>query len=351
MKKFSNLLWFISILVTSIGTVLFAYSYSSAYCVSENNIDVSVIIPVYNVEKYIGECLDSVENQTKKDGVEIICVNDGSKDKSPEILKKHAKKNKRIKIINQKNKGVSAARNTGMKAAKGKYIMFVDSDDLLIPHAVEKAYQTAEKYDVDVVRFSNKCFRDGRKIDLNSFTYDESKVRVVQRKPNESPFKMLKTIMIWNKIYKREFLEKNNLTFKEGLTYAEDLVFNQISLPHVYKVAIDRNKLYAYRACRPGSAVNSKRSIIKNINNGLLIAEEFANRCDQIKFDGSDNWISNRIINSCYGIICNKLKDKNQKSTYAKKHLAIIDEYIKKNNIELSDDNKSKVKTLRSFVL
>ena len=91
---------------------------------------ISVIIPVYNAEKYLDKCLESLENQTLE-GIEIVCVNDGSKDNSLEVLNRHAEKDKRIKVINQKNAGVSAARNKGIRTARGKYITFVDADDFI----------------------------------------------------------------------------------------------------------------------------------------------------------------------------------------------------------------------------
>ena len=104
---------------------------------SEITPKLSIIMPVYNVEDYLDEALNSAESQTLKD-IEIICVNDGSTDNSLAILEKHAKKDKRIKVINQENQGVSKARNAGMKAATGKYIYFFDSDDVLAPYIMEK---------------------------------------------------------------------------------------------------------------------------------------------------------------------------------------------------------------------
>lgn len=97
---------------------------------------------VYNTQEYLNECLTSICNQKLKD-VEIICVNDGSTDNSLKILQKHAQKDKRVKIINQKNAGVSVARNRGIEVARGKYIAFVDSDDIVIPYIYEKAYNNA----------------------------------------------------------------------------------------------------------------------------------------------------------------------------------------------------------------
>ncbi len=105
---------------------------------------VSIIVPVYNVEKYLKRCLDSLISQTLKD-IEIICVNDGSKDNSDKILEEYARKDSRIIIINQENQGISVARNNGMDIAKGKYVGFVDSDDWVDSDFFEKLYNAAEK--------------------------------------------------------------------------------------------------------------------------------------------------------------------------------------------------------------
>ena len=113
---------------------------------------VSVIIPVYNVEKYLGECLDSVLRQTLKD-IEIICVNDGSTDGSAVILAEYAQKDPRIRIITQPNAGLSAARNAGMDVASGKYIYFLDSDDWIVDDAMEKCYAISERDDLDQLVF------------------------------------------------------------------------------------------------------------------------------------------------------------------------------------------------------
>jgi len=114
---------------------------------------ISVVIPVYNVEKYISACLDSVVNQTFTD-IEIICVNDGSKDNSLKILEKYSSNDKRIKIINKENGGAASARNTGMENAAGKYIYFLDSDDYISLNALEILYNHAEKNNLDILYFS-----------------------------------------------------------------------------------------------------------------------------------------------------------------------------------------------------
>lgn len=117
------------------------------------NPDISIIVPVYNVEKYLPQCLESLINQTYAN-IEIICVNDGSTDNSLEILDKYAKRDSRIIVINQKNSGVSVARNAALKIISGKYLMFVDGDDWIELNNCETAYNLIEKYNADVVMWS-----------------------------------------------------------------------------------------------------------------------------------------------------------------------------------------------------
>ena len=130
---------------------------------------VSVVIPVYNVEKYLGECLDSVLRQTLKD-LEVICVDDGSMDGSPAILAKYARKDPRIKVVTRANGGLSAARNTGMDAATGKYIYFLDSDDWIVDDAMEKFLVVCERDGLDQLVFGCEVHvsaDDGRAIDMD----------------------------------------------------------------------------------------------------------------------------------------------------------------------------------------
>ena len=126
---------------------------------------ISIIIPVYNTAQYLAECLDSVLAQGFKD-IEIICVNDGSTDNSAAILKKYQKKDKRIKVITQKNKGLSGARNAGLKAATGKWVCFLDSDDILPPDALAVLYGGVQKTGCKIVAsrvlsrdFEQKCVK------------------------------------------------------------------------------------------------------------------------------------------------------------------------------------------------
>lgn len=132
---------------------------------------VSVIVPVYNVEKYLSECLESLINQTLSD-IEIICVNDGSTDDSRNVLERYAASDKRIAVVNQTNKGLSAARNSGVKTARGRYLYFLDSDDFIDRNALEYLYQEAEKYRLDILYFDGVSVWERSKFQSEIYAVD-----------------------------------------------------------------------------------------------------------------------------------------------------------------------------------
>ena len=195
----------------------------------EYMIKVSVIIPVYNVEKYLEECLQSVCKQTLKD-IEIICINDGSTDKSGQILKDFAKKDKRIVLIEQENQGVSIARNNGIKVAKGEYIGFVDSDDWIDPDFYEKLYQSAKKFDTDIALAGHKSYID-EKSGKEKITVKYNKEKVITNF-NRKMSSLELCGAVWNKIYKPNLILENQVWFPEGRTY-EDGIWNL----HVFYLA------------------------------------------------------------------------------------------------------------------
>lgn len=215
-------------------------------------IKVSIIVPVYNVEKFLEKCLDSLTNQTLKD-IEIICVNDGSTDKSFEILNNYAKQDLRIKIINQKNSGLSAARNSGMNIAQGKYIGFVDSDDWVDLDFFEKLYNVAIKNNADISTAS--IIRWRKRNTKYRIKYSEEKTYTkLQDKMNccNTP----KICYVWNKLYKSTLLKDEE--FKSGV-YFEDVIW----LPHIIKksniIVTTPNTNYYYRV--------NKYSIVKKTSN------------------------------------------------------------------------------------
>lgn len=195
-------------------------------------VKVSVVIPVYNVEEFLGECLDSITNQTLDD-IEIICVNDGSKDKSLEILNEYAAKDDRITVIDQENGGHAVATNNGMKLAKGKYLFLMDSDDILDLKALEESYDVAEKKNVDFVIFQaiNYYMDTGELVEAENYSMNEIADHV---KDSVFSYKDVKdyvfdfTVTPWSKLYNREFIEKNSITFPEGLVFDDNVFFYDV---------------------------------------------------------------------------------------------------------------------------
>lgn len=207
---------------------------------------VSVIIPVYNVEKYLRKCLDSIIAQTLED-IEIICVNDGSTDSSLEILLDYAKHDRRIKIISQENAGLGAARNTGIQAATGTYLGFVDSDDFVDKTLYEKAYNKAEKNQADVVIFNIYLYYTDtchRHIYRNSEFYkalsEEGFFTAIEHPP------IIQNIGVWDKIYRRDFIEKHNLLNPVSRIY-EDVVFTIQTLVLASRISVIEEPLIYYR--------------------------------------------------------------------------------------------------------
>ncbi len=317
-----------------------------------SDVKVSVVIPVYNTEEYLDECLNSVENQTLKD-IEIICVNDGSTGSVMDILKKHQKSDDRIKIIEQENSGVSAARNRGIIAARGDYIAFLDSDDYVASYAYEKAYKDAVNNNADVVQFGKLDFGFDKKINLKDYSYDDSLIKSYSRKDKENPFKALKlnTDSVLDKLWKHSFLMDNKISFKQGLSFGEDNLFGCISAQFIHKLVADENVLYFRRVNRPGSAMQINNEVIeKKVDNYLVIISELVSNRNNMTFDGSDDFILSLTINLCYDDICGLENSENQKY-YAQKLVSIVeDEFLNKYGITASDSQKEKLNVLKSLI-
>lgn len=210
----------------------------------------SIIIPVYNVDKYLRECLDSVLNQSYKENFEVICINDGSKDGSLAVLHEYRGKDNRIKIIDQENKGLSEARNVGIRDAKGDYIFFLDSDDWIEQNTLEVLAENINGE--DFIGFNGRrYFEDGRteepdagisENEISGWDY-YNKYALVSRK-----FHFVCVVL---RIYRREFLLDNNLFFEPGI-YHEDNLFTPIACYFAKKVKLIPTILYVYRI-REGS--------------------------------------------------------------------------------------------------
>lgn len=257
-----------------------------------SDIKVSVIVPVYNVEKYLAQCLDSIIVQTLKD-IEIICVNDGSKDKSRKILANYAKKDSRIIIIDKKNGGLASARNAGMRAAKGEYIGFVDSDDWIAPNMYEKLYDNAKQFNSQIVISAVHKFDDQKKQIVDDDPYytlgyfDESFDNRAFYHEDTKKFLLEVNVMAWNKIYLRSFVEENNAVFPDGLIFEDGPFFFSL-FTKIERVSLVREFMYFYRFNRANSIIQKgdKNFInILDVVEMILCSLKSLSYFDEIKYD------------------------------------------------------------------
>ncbi len=220
---------------------------------------VSIIVPIYNVEMYIGKCLETLVNQTLKD-IEIILVNDGSKDGSAEIAKKYLKKYpEKIIYLEKENGGLSDSRNYGLPHAKGEYIAFLDSDDYVEENMYEEMYELAKKEDSDMVQ----CNFYWEYPDKN-----KKKIGELRQYSNKKEMLVKTRVEAWNKLIKREILEQNpEIKFPKGLRY-EDVEFTYKLVPYVEKVSI-LNKPFIHYIQRGNSISNTQNERTKEIFNVL----------------------------------------------------------------------------------
>ena len=227
---------------------------------------VSIIIPIYNVEKYLTKCINSVINQTHKN-IEIICVNDGSTDNSLEILKDLSQKDSRIKVINKKNGGLSSARNEGLKYVTGKYVYFLDSDDWIEPDTISLLLCKMLSNDVDCVIHNVKTISEtdnfkAKAIECQNWFDSKNKpdgiYNLILEINKDIPS------VAWNKLYKMEIINKYDCKFPEGLMQ-EDEAFVWIYMIHCKRYYYLNNQLYNY--------LIRSNSIMDNINNTIHILD------------------------------------------------------------------------------
>lgn len=209
---------------------------------------VSIAVPFYNVERYLAQNIESLINQTYKN-IEILLVDDGSIDNSGKIADDYAKKDKRIKVVHQQNKGFSGARNSTMNIASGDYITFVDADDYVSPEYVEYLLNLAIKIDADIA-ISKNCFTTSDLKQVKKFTFEVySPEQAV-----ENFFYPYIQLGSWNKIYRMSFIKRNNIHFIQDLKTGEGLQFITFAASLSNKVAVGNKKVYVYRVNNPKSA-------------------------------------------------------------------------------------------------
>jgi glycosyltransferase involved in cell wall biosynthesis len=266
---------------------------------------ISIIIPMYGVEKYLRRCLDSVKNQTFKDW-QAICVDDGSPDKSGEIAEEYAKSDKRFVVVHKKNGGLSDARNYGMPLAKGEYIMYLDSDDFIHPQTMEIAYSLAEKNGSDIVSFTYDRFYRPQLMVYHKLGLDTDTVVPfgIKKKYNLDKIKsktmtdiyeyatdnahnafnknrrwLVKHCQVWKNMYRRSLIQ--GISFIKGILFEDFPWWSRVMLRNP-KVTVAPVPLYYYIPNFGGIVLSAKQlrimqSLIVGIKDSFVLYKDQAN--------------------------------------------------------------------------
>ena len=264
----------------------------------------SVILPVYNVEKYLERCLNSILGQTLAD-IEVVCVNDGSTDNSEEIIKEYLQKDSRIKLINQPNNGAASARNTGIEAARGDYILILDSDDFLEENALLYMYNRSKSLDLDIlITYS---------YDLDNKTGEKTLPAYHLKKqylPSKEVFNYkdipdyifnFSVGWAWDKLYKKSFIERYNLRFP-NLQNTEDVYFVFMSLVLADRISVIGDALITHR-------VNNQTQLSQSRGYINWIMEHTVWQYRTAKNPMSQEKIRQKLIDEIYRIFDMKGKD------------------------------------------
>ena len=220
-----------------------------------SNIDVSIIVPVYRVEKYLRRCLVSILEQSNNN-IEVIVIDDGSPDGCPGICDEYALLDSRVKVVHQKNNGLSCSRNIGIDLANGEYLMFVDSDDFITKNAVEKLLENAKKYNLDV---SYGNYKNINRSDTNSKLFHGQNCQLFNG--NEFIKEQLKAgklhIAVWLGMYRREFIVQNKIYFENGIVH-EDERWSPLVLLSAKRIRCIADGFYCYNNENPESITRRK---------------------------------------------------------------------------------------------
>lgn len=274
---------------------------------------ISIIIPIYNVEKYLKQCLDSIY-KLSLENKEIILVNDGSTDNSLKIAEEYYKKYKEhTKLITQKNGGLSDARNTGIKNSIGEYLFFLDSDDFVNSESLERFFREGieKKQEILIGNYFHYYSDESNKKRVDLVKYSEKLVGIynkngdffIEKGMEEKSF----VVNVWKNLYQKEFLIKKELHFEKGLLH-EDLLFTLQSFRLAKKVGCSKEKFYYYRQDNSGSIMRTLKE--KNYVHMIYIIDKLIDFQEEIK---RENKYFNRILLGIYWQIVKNGKLKNEK--------------------------------------
>ncbi len=244
----------------------------------ENNAGkrISIVIPVYNVEGYLRSCVDSVLSQSYGN-FELILVNDGSKDASPAICDEYAKADSRVVVIHKENEGPSKTRNRGIEEARGDYLMFVDSDDLLVEGALEKMAGAMERSGAELCICGYERFRGDWTLPSSLTTEplqifkDRKELAAVYNQPKTNMF----GVSIWAKLYRLDIIREHNIRFDTNISYEEDCVFNLDYFRHVNTTAVLPDVFYRWRQMDVSLSKGYRKGTFQFLVNGFRGRKKF----------------------------------------------------------------------------
>lgn len=308
---------------------------------------VSIVIPVYNVSRYLKTCLESILVQTMND-IEIICVDDGSTDSSGAILDKYAERDSRIRVIHKENGGYGKAVNTGMDVANGEFFAIVESDDIVHPKMYETLYRIAKEFDLDVIKSDFCRFT----IDGGIFNPTNDKIasnsELYEKVIENDPILVLSeaSLYTWSGIYKLDFLRKNNIRHNEtpGASY-QDNGFWFITMSLAKRVWFHNEVFYMLRRDNPNSSINSKEKVYcvrdeyEYIRNCLIKCNKYVDLAGMYWYArfGAYRYTYNRIAIQ-------------YKADFAKHYSEVMAQAIKSGEIDYSFFNKKNAEDLKLLV-
>lgn len=272
-------------------------------------IKISIIVPVYNVEKYLQNCINSILNQTFQ-AFELILVNDGSTDNSRKICEKYAEKDSRIILINKKNGGLSSARNAGIKIAKGEYISFIDPDDCISKSYFNILFEKAENNNCDIIVSGFKTVPNNIEA-IPSYKLNEVLNGIDFILSSENIHSKNDLCFVWRYLYKLDLIKQNNILFNEKIFIGEDVVFNLEVLAISKRVMAISDILYYYTINNYNSLTkckyktNLEQSLIEQYEKRMYLSKKYK-LINHIKYK---NDMANYYINSVYRMLIENLKN------------------------------------------
>ena len=244
------------------------------------NLKVSIIVPIYNAQKTLERCIESILNQDFSD-FELLLINDGSKDDSGKICDAYAKKDHRVRVIHKENSGVSASRNLALQEAKGEYLQFLDADDWITPNATRLLVESLEQNHCDMViadfyRVIKERLSHKGSIDEDGVLSREEFANFMMENPADFYYGVL-----WNKLYKKSIIEKQQLCMNPKISWCEDFMFNLEYIRHCENIFVLQVPIYYYVKTK-GSLVSQSMSLTKTIKTKMMVFEYYTDFYKQV---------------------------------------------------------------------